>query len=122
MKIKQVIDFFENIAPVSFQESYDNAGLIVGNNQDEVKGILITLDVTEKVVQEAIDLNINLIVAHHPIVFTGLKRFNGNNYVERTVIMAIKNGDPGSIKADINPDDIKSIIHKAVNIRAPASA
>ena len=89
-KIKQVTQQLEKLAPISYQESYDNAGLIVGNSETEVTGVLFSLDVTEAVVAEAIERNCNLIVAHHPIVFKGLKKLNGSNYVERTVIKAIK--------------------------------
>ncbi|WP_339901244.1 Nif3-like dinuclear metal center hexameric protein [uncultured Cyclobacterium sp.] len=89
--IKDIITYLENLAPTAYQESYDNAGLIVGDAQEEVKGIICSLDVTEKVVQEAIEKKCNLIVAHHPIVFGGLKQLTGKNYVERTVIAAIKN-------------------------------
>lgn len=90
MQIKEIIKYLESIAPSSYQESYDNAGLIIGDPNWEVTGTLLCLDSTEAVVEEAIDTNCNLIIAHHPIVFKGLKRFNGNNYVERTVIKAIK--------------------------------
>ncbi len=90
-QIKDVTSFLEAIAPLSYQESYDNAGLIVGNSQVEVTGVLVTLDSTEVVLDEAIAKGCNLIVAHHPIVFKGLKKLNGKNYVERTVIKAIKN-------------------------------
>jgi dinuclear metal center YbgI/SA1388 family protein len=90
-KIKEVTHFLETTAPLAYQESYDNAGLIVGNPQDDVTGVLVTLDSTEAVIDEAIDKGCNLIVAHHPIVFKGLKKLNGKNYVERTVIKAIKN-------------------------------
>ena len=81
----------EELAPPSLQESYDNSGLLVGDAQTEVKGILVSLDCTEDVVDDAISQGCNLIVSHHPIVFSGLKRFNGKNYIERTVIKAIKN-------------------------------
>lgn len=91
MKIKEVIACLENFAPLSLQEDYDNAGLIVGNKDDACKGIITALDVTEAVVAEAVAKNCNLIVAHHPIIFKGLKKLNGENYVERTVIDAIKN-------------------------------
>ncbi len=91
MKIKEIIDFLETIAPLSFQESYDNAGLIIGNSETKCTGILSSLDVTEEVVEEAMRRNCNLIVAHHPIIFRGLKKLNGKNYVERTVIAAIRN-------------------------------
>lgn len=88
--IKEVISYLESIAPKNYQEGYDNSGLIVGNKEKEVSGIICTLDVTEEVVEEARDKNCNLIVAHHPIIFKGLKGLTGKNYVERTVIMAIK--------------------------------
>jgi dinuclear metal center YbgI/SA1388 family protein len=91
MKIKAVIDCLENFAPVTLQEDYDNAGLLVGNNDDECTGIITTLDVTEDIIKEAIKRNCNLVVAHHPIIFRGLKKINGKNFVERTVIAAIKN-------------------------------
>lgn len=89
--IKEVIQVLEQLAPSAYQESYDNAGLIVGSRQIEVTGVLLTLDVTEEVIAEAIERNCNLVVAHHPIVFKGLKKLNGKNYVERTVLKAIKN-------------------------------
>jgi len=90
MQIKNLTTYLETIAPSSYQESYDNAGLIVGDKQAEIKGVLVCLDSTEAVVDEAIELGCNLIIAHHPIVFKGLKRFNGSNYVERVVMKAIK--------------------------------
>lgn len=91
MKLREVTSYLESLAPTSWQESYDNSGLLVGNPDDEVKGVLISLDCTEAVLDEAIQLGYNLIISHHPIVFKGLKRFNGNNYVERVVMKAIKN-------------------------------
>lgn len=90
-KIKDILDYLENWAPPSYQEDYDNSGLITGNDQDALKGIIIALDCTEKVVDEAIRKGCNLIVAHHPIVFRGLKKLTGKSYIERTVIKAIKN-------------------------------
>lgn len=90
MKIKDITDYLETIAPLDYQENYDNSGLIIGDKNNSVKKILITLDVTEAVVDEAIREKCQLIVAHHPIVFGGLKKFNGKNYVERVVIKAIK--------------------------------
>ena len=88
---QKVMDSLEEWAPLSYQEGYDNAGLIVGDPKTEIKGVIIALDSTEEVVEEAIHLGANLIIAHHPIVFKGLKKFNGSNYIERTVIKAIKN-------------------------------
>lgn len=91
MKIHEVIQCLENFAPLSLQEDYDNAGLIIGDVSGSCSGILTTLDVTEETIAEAFQKKCNLIVAHHPIIFRGLKKLNGKNYVERTVISAIKN-------------------------------
>lgn len=90
MIIAEIISFLESLAHPSLQESYDNAGLITGHPSWECKGVLCTLDVTEEVIKEAVEKSCNMIVAHHPIVFRGLKKINGHNYVERTVIAAIK--------------------------------
>lgn len=91
MTINHIISYLESVAPVALQESYDNAGLITGNSQWECRGVLCCLDAVEDVVDEAVKKNCNLIVAHHPVVFSGLKRITGKNYVERTIIKAIKN-------------------------------
>lgn len=91
MKLKEITQYLERIAPLSYQETYDNSGLIVGHPDDEVTKALISLDCTEAVVDEAIAKGCDLIISHHPIVFKGLKKFNNKNYVERTVIKAIKN-------------------------------
>ncbi len=91
MLIADIIHELEHKAPPSLQESYDNAGLLTGSIHWECTGILCSLDVTEAVVLEAKKRNCNLIVAHHPIVFSGLKKITGRNYVENTVIAAIKN-------------------------------
>lgn len=88
--IRNITQYLESIAPLSYQESYDNCGLIVGNPDAEVTGVMLCLDSTEAVVDEAIAKGCNLVIAHHPIVFKGLKKFTGRNYVERTVIKAIK--------------------------------
>jgi len=91
MKIKEIVHFLETVAPPALQESYDNAGLIVGDPEAEVSSALVTIDVTEDVVDEAIENNAGIIIAHHPVVFSGLKKITGRNYVERTVLKAIKN-------------------------------
>ncbi len=91
MKIKDITQFLETIAPPQYQEGYDNAGLIVGDPMTEITGVLICLDSIETIIDEAVERGCNLVVAHHPIVFKGLKRFTGKNYVERTIIKAIKN-------------------------------
>ena len=91
MKISNIILALEKIAPLTLQEDYDNAGLITGNPNWECTGVMLALDSTEEVIAEAIEKKCNMIVAHHPIVFKGLKKINGNGYVERTIISAIKN-------------------------------
>ncbi len=91
VKIIEVTSHLERRAPTNLQESYDNSGLITGNPEWEITGVLVTLDCIEAVVDEAIKKKCNLIVAHHPIVFKGLKKLTGTNYVERTIIKAIKN-------------------------------
>ncbi len=91
MRIQQVIDFFEELAPLHYAESFDNVGLIVGDKNAVVSSILVSHDTLEEVVDEAIEKNCNLIVSFHPILFSGLKKITGNSYVERVVIKAIKN-------------------------------
>lgn len=90
MKISDILAVLEAVAPPHLQESYDNAGLIVGDPEAEISGVLFCLDSTEEIIEEAASLGCNLVVAHHPIVFRGLKRLNGASYVERTVIKAIQ--------------------------------
>lgn len=89
--IKDILIKLEAFAPPVLQENYDNAGLIVGDSNEKVKGVLISLDTTVDVVNEAINKGCNLIISHHPIVFSGLKKLTGANYIERVVILAIKN-------------------------------
>lgn len=91
MKLVDITNFLETIAPLNYQEDYDNSGLIVGQPTDEISSALVALDCTEQIVDEAIAKKCNLIITHHPIVFKGLKKFNGNTYVERVVLKAIKN-------------------------------
>jgi dinuclear metal center YbgI/SA1388 family protein len=91
MKVRDIVQAIEAFAPATYQESYDNSGLQVGDMNAEVKGCLLTLDVTEAIVKEAMDRGCNMIVAHHPVIFGGLKRLTGSNYVQRVVQMAIKN-------------------------------
>lgn len=91
MKLKKLIESLEQWAPLNYQEDYDNSGLIVGSPDDEIHAALVSLDCTEQIVDEAIEKNCNLIISHHPIVFKGLKKLNGKNYVERVVMKAIKN-------------------------------
>ena len=90
MKISAIVSALERIAHPSLQESYDNSGLLTGDPNWECSGVLCTLDSTEEVIAEAAECGINLVVAHHPLIFTGLKRLNGSNAVERTLILAIR--------------------------------
>lgn len=89
--IKDIISILETLAPPVYSESYDNTGLLCGNRDWKCSGALITLDCIEPVIDEAIGLGCNFVIAHHPIVFSGLKKVTGSNYVERTLIKAIKN-------------------------------
>ena len=91
MKIRRITEYLESVAPLSLQEEYDNSGLLIGNEENEVAGVLLCLDCTEAVLEEAIKRNCNLIIAHHPIIFGGLKKIAGRNYVERVVEKAIRN-------------------------------
>ncbi|MFT7589791.1 MAG: dinuclear metal center YbgI/SA1388 family protein [Limisphaerales bacterium] len=90
MIINDIVRILEQWAPPAYQESYDNSGLIVGNRSDKVTGILCCLDSTEAIIDEAVELGYNMVVAHHPIVFSGLKQLTGKNYIERTLLKAIK--------------------------------
>ncbi len=91
MKIKNITDYIEELAPLAYAEDFDNVGLLVGNYNTDVTGVLVTLDTLEDTIDEAIAKNCNLVVSFHPIIFSGLKKLNGNNYVERVVLKAIKN-------------------------------
>ncbi|TNE30556.1 MAG: Nif3-like dinuclear metal center hexameric protein [Bacteroidetes bacterium] len=92
MRVKDITQFLDSMAPPAYQESYDNSGLLVGDANAEIESAIISLDVTEEVVREAIEKGAGLIVSHHPIIFGGLKRLTGKNYVERTVMLAIRHG------------------------------
>ena len=91
MIVKDVMDMIESMSPLYYAEDFDNVGLLVGSKTQKVTNVLVTLDTLESVIDEAIEKNCNLIVSFHPIIFKGLKKINGNNYVERVVIKAIKN-------------------------------
>ena len=92
IQLKEITRTMEGLAPLSFQESYDNSGLQVGDPETEVNGILISLDVTEGVIDEATRLGFNLIISHHPVIFGGLKSFTGRTAPERIVAKAIQQG------------------------------
>ena len=90
MIIQHITDFLEHRFPLSLQESYDNCGLTYGHKKTALKGVLISLDVTEKIVEEAISKNCNLIISHHPVIFKGLKKINGSNMSERVIELCIR--------------------------------
>jgi dinuclear metal center YbgI/SA1388 family protein len=89
-RIVDIISYLENFAPLAYQESYDNCGLLVGDKNEACTGVLVCLDVIEDIIDEAISKKCNLIVAHHPVIFSGLKKLTGTNYVERIIIKAIQ--------------------------------
>ena len=91
MKIKDIIQSIESVAPLAYQESWDNSGLAVGDANAEVEKAMVALDVTEAIIDEAIANNETLIIAHHPLIFGGIKSLTGKNEVERCIIKAIKN-------------------------------
>ena len=90
-KIKEILPILETLAPQAYAEDFDNVGLLVGNPETQITGILVSHDVLENIVDEAITKKCNLIICFHPIIFSGLKKITGKNYVERVVIKAIKN-------------------------------
>lgn len=106
MKLKEITAYFEKFAPLMYQESYDNSGLQVGNYSMDLTGALVTLDLTEEVLDEALDKGLNLIVTHHPVIFGGLKSLTGRNLSERVIMKAIKN-DVAIYAAHTNIDAIE---------------
>ena len=106
MKLRDITAFFEKLAPLMYQESYDNSGLQVGIYSMEITGALVTLDITEDVIDEAINKGFNLVIGHHPVIFGGIKSLTGKNMAERVVQKAIKN-DIAIYAAHTNIDSIK---------------
>ena len=109
-KLGELIDYLETIAPLHYQESYDNSGLIYGNIDSEVNSVLISLDLSEAVLDEAIALKCNVVISHHPIIFKGIKKFQ-DNYVDRTIVKAIKN----DIAVYAIHTNLDSVIENGVN-------
>lgn len=105
IKVKDIAAIIEEFAPRDLQESYDNAGLQVGNPEQEVSGVLVCLDVTEDVINEAKERECNLIVSHHPLIFKGLKNLTGADATQRLVIEALKN-DISVYSAHTNLDSV----------------
>lgn len=113
MQIKNITQYLEEWAPLSYQESYDNSGLLVGNPQSETESVLVCLDITEAVVEEAIEKGCRLIVSHHPLIFSGLKAITGRNAVERTVALAIKN-DIALYAIHTNLDNVTTGVNRRI--------
>lgn len=91
MKISEIIDIIEEYAPLSLQESYDNAGLQIGDKNLEASGAMLCIDVTEDIIEEALEKGCNLVISHHPLIFKGIKSVTGKNETERIIIKAIRN-------------------------------
>jgi dinuclear metal center YbgI/SA1388 family protein len=113
MKVGDIIGYLESVAPPVYQESYDNAGLITGSRNTEVTSALITLDITEEVVAEAVEKKCELIISHHPIIFKGIKRLTGSTYVERCLIQAVKN-DIAIFAAHTNLDNVSGGVNAKI--------
>ncbi len=106
----------ETVAPFSLQEDYDNSGLQLGDPEREIKRVLVCLDVTPEVVEEAVSLDCGLIVSHHPVLFKGIKRLTGKHYSEQVVIQAIKK-DIGILAIHTNLDSVMSgVNHKLASV------
>lgn len=114
IRVRDVMKFLNEVAPFKLQEEYDNSGLLVGHLADEVTGILVTLDCLESVVDEAIQVGANVIVAHHPILFKPIKSLTGNNYAERVIIKAIRAGI-NLIAVHTNLDNDKNGINSLIS-------
>lgn len=111
--LREIATELEKWAPPPIAESYDNVGLLVGNPEEEATGVLVNLDMTEEVVEEAKAKGINMIVAHHPIWFSGRKRLNGEDYVSRTIIKAVKY-DIGLYAIHTNLDNVRTGVNKRI--------
>lgn len=105
VKLSEIIKALESFSPLSLQENYDNAGLLTGNTEQDVRQAMLCLDITEEVLEEAISTGCNLIIAHHPVIFSGLKKITGSNYVERIIIKAIRH-DIAIYAAHTNLDNL----------------
>lgn len=114
MKIKEIANLIEKFAPLPLQESYDNAGLLIGDPGNETTGALVTLDVTDEVVKEAVDLDFNLIIAHHPLIFKGLKKINSGNMIGRIVSQCIKN-NIAVYAAHTNLDNVAGGVNRVIS-------
>jgi len=106
MKLSEIVSAIESFAPLDYQDSYDNAGLIIGDTSRNIKKALITIDTTEEVIDEAINVGAELIISHHPVIFNEIKKITGSTYTGRIIMKAIKN-DLAVYSAHTNLDNIK---------------
>ncbi|MBL7712157.1 MAG: Nif3-like dinuclear metal center hexameric protein [Chitinophagaceae bacterium] len=113
MKVAEIIRLFDAYAPFRYQESYDKSGLQVGDPNDTVTGALLSLDITEAVLDEAIEKGCNLIIAHHPVIFSGIKNLTGRNYVQRVVQKAIKH-DINLLAVHTNLDNMRQGVNQRI--------
>jgi dinuclear metal center YbgI/SA1388 family protein len=113
MKIKEIISCIESSAPLSFQESYDNSGLITGDPGQDIKSALLCIDVTEEVINEAVRLGSGLIISHHPILFRPIRKLRGDNYAERCLLAAIRN-NIALYAAHTNMDAIRAGVNRKI--------
>ncbi len=111
MKVRDIVSVIEREAPPVFQEPYDNSGLLVGSSETNIDSVLICFDVTESVVDEAIEMNCRLVIAHHPIIFKGLKKITGADFIEKIIIKAIQN-DIVIYAAHTNADNIMAGVNR----------
>ena len=107
MRIKELVNYLNTAIPLGLQETYDNSGLLLGNTNNELSGVLVSVDVTEKVIEEARQKGVNFILSHHPLIFSGLKSITGKDFVERSVIQAIQN-DIAIYAAHTSLDNLKN--------------
>ncbi len=120
MRIKDITGYLESLAPLSFQESYDNSGLIIGEPDKEINSVLLTLDVTQEVLQEAIYQGVGLIIAHHPLIFSGLKKLTGSTLVEKLVVKAIQENIAiyaAHTNMDVIPAGVNSYLFKKLSLK-----
>lgn len=122
MLLQAITDLIETIAPLSYQETYDNAGLIIGSKEKEIEKAIICLDITEEVLNEAIDKQCQLIISHHPLIFKGFKKLNGKNATERIIVKAIQH-DIAIYAAHTNLDNVNqgvnAMLAKKLNLKNP---
>jgi len=113
VKLKEITSWLESVAPLSFQESYDNSGLVIGDPDMKIEGALLALDVTEDVVNEAIDKGSGLILSHHPVIFSSIKSLTGKTCFERAVLKAIKK-DIAIYSMHTNLDNVKGGVNSRI--------